>query len=261
MKSFTRLHYFCTINFPKSVEDSKSVPRKTVIVGLQYRWSDIPRWQYIHTHVCWAVIQKRNRVAKVSSPIESAGLTRLCRDTHPKFYSPTQAGKENAFVPNRHHQIVIIKPALDTSFKPPHYDSNHSSLPLAILRILHQPHSAAVDQHAHTFSASLSPRWKDQQYRRTSFLLNCSLEADGWNPKAAPAALHKESSRVKIRQLLNMQKAIMLKTRGEPCKVQIKSQRHRRQEKDLSNSPHFSQLKDQKWSVLAHKFYFQQIQA
>lgn len=171
-----------------------------------------------------------------------------------------QAGKEKPFVPNRYHQIVIIKVALDTSFKAPHCDSNHSSL------LLSSSGSSINDTvlrwiNTNTFSASLSPRWKGQQYRCTSFLLNCSLEADGWNPKAAPTALHKESSHVKIKHLLNMQKAIMLKTRGEPCKVQIKSQRRWRQEKDLSNSPHFSQLKDQKWSVLAHKFYFQQIQA
>lgn len=150
---------------------------------------------------------------------------------------------------------MIIKAALDTSFKPPRYDSNRSSL---LLSSSGSFISHTVLRWINTNTPLLPP---SLHYRCTSFLLNCSLGADGWNPKAAPTALHKESSHVKIRYLLNTQKAIMLKTRGEPCKVQIKSQRHWRQEKDLSNSPRFSQLKDQKWSVLAHKFYFQQIQA
>lgn len=78
--------------------------------------------------------------------------------------------------------------------------------PLAIPRIFHQ---------------------HPQRKHLTRFPLN-------WNPKAAPTAPHKANCHLKkekIRHLLNTQKAIMLKTQGEPCKVRIKSQRHRRREK------------------------------
>lgn len=77
----------------------------------------------------------------------------MCRETHPKFSSPThKQGKEKPFVPNRHHQIVIVKAALDAP-------SPHSMIQsTARLRICHQAHGAAVDEHQLTFSVSLSPR-------------------------------------------------------------------------------------------------------
>ena len=137
---------------------------------------------YTYMRVLGSHIGNIKTVAKVSSPIEPGGLTWLCTEIHPKFYSPTWAGKEKPFVPNRHHQIMIIKAALATSFKPPHYDSNPSSLLLSSSGSFIN-HTGLWWINTNTpFLPPLSPRWEDQQYRCTSFLLHCSLEADGWNP-------------------------------------------------------------------------------
>lgn len=204
------------MNFPKSMGDSESVLCKTVTVGIKYRHSQVA----VQTRTCYG---GNKSVAEMSSPTESGGLTRLCRKIHPKFSSPYISRKRKAFCSKQTSPDRDCKSSAGCS-KHPQYDSNHSS------PLLSSSGSSSKPTALPWISLSRLPVSR-MEHRCRSFLRNCSPGADGQNPNAAPTAPHKASSHVKTRLLLHMQKAIMLKTHGEPCEVQIKSQRHGRQEK------------------------------
>lgn len=105
---------------------------KTVTAGIKHRHSQVAIQK--HTHYVG-----NTSVAEMSSPTESGALTQLCTETHPKFSSLIhKQEKKKPFVPKRHHQIMIVKAALDAPN--PHRMIQTTASPLAMLRICHHAH-------------------------------------------------------------------------------------------------------------------------